>query len=241
MVEYIYTGIVALIGVLVGQLIDFCNIRFAQEQKVFTKEGIKEYIKGFKINYFLCFINAFLYVVLLYKYKLGIEFLKYAFIGSALISAFVIDYYLQIIPNRLNLTIFEVGLIFTFIIGTKDIFIAFDMLLGMLIGGGIFLLITLLGGLLAGKEAMGLGDVKLVGAMGLFFGVKGIILISILSFFVAGIMCLILIALKKKTTKDYIPFGPAIVIASYIVMTISHSLIIGAFFWIVSLGKYKML
>lgn len=241
MVTYIYAGIVGMVGIIIGQLIDFCNIRFAQEQKIFTKESFKKYIKDFKINYLLCFINAFLYVVLFYKYKLGFEFFKFSFIGSALINAFVIDYYLQIIPNRLNLTIFEVGLIFAFIAGIQNIYITFDMLLGMITGGGIFLLITLLGGIIAGKEAMGLGDVKLVGAMGLFFGLKGIILVSILSFFVGGIMCLILIAFKKKTTKDYIPFGPAIVIAAYIVMCISHSLIIGAFFYVVSLGKYKML
>ena len=41
-----------------------------------------------------------------------------------------------------------------------------DKLLGLAIGGGIFLIITLIGGLIAGKEAMGFGDVKLMGASG---------------------------------------------------------------------------
>ena len=73
-----------------------------------------------------------------------------------LISAFVIDYKIQIIPNRLNLSIFETGLVFAFIFGVQNLNIAKDMLLGMLVGGGIFLLITLIGGAIAGKEAMGL-------------------------------------------------------------------------------------
>ena len=43
------------------------------------------------------------------------------------------------------------------------------MLLGCVTGGGIFILITLLGGLIAGKEAMGLGDVKFMGAVRIVF------------------------------------------------------------------------
>ena len=87
-----------------------------------------------------------------------------------LLCAFVIDYRLKIIPNRLNLTIFEVGLAYTFLEGIININIAIDMLLGMIAGAGIFLFITLVGGLIAGKEAMGFGDVKLMGGLGLFFG-----------------------------------------------------------------------
>ena len=59
-------------------------------------------------------------------------------------------------------------------------------LLGMLVGGGIFLLITLIGGIIAGKEAMGFGDVKLMGALGLFFGWLNMILISVMAFLFAG-------------------------------------------------------
>ena len=100
-----------------------------------------------------------------------------------LLSVFVIDYRLQIIPNRLNLTIFEIGLVFTFIHGLSNVAISINMLLGMLAGGGIFLAITFIGGLIYGKEAMGLGDVKLMGALGLYFGFSSIAEISLLAFF----------------------------------------------------------
>ena len=81
-----------------------------------------------------------------------------------LLSAFIIDYKLQIIPNRLNLTMFEIGLVFTFIYGMMNLSIAIDMLLGMLAGGGIFLLITIIGGFIAGKEAMGMRRCKTNGS-----------------------------------------------------------------------------
>ena len=65
--------------------------------------------------------------------------------------------------------IFEIGIIFTFIYGISNVSIAQNMLLGCLTGGGIFLAITLIGGLIAGKEAMGLGDVKFMGAIRIIF------------------------------------------------------------------------
>lgn len=237
MVQY---GIVAIIGFIVGQIIDLCNIRFAEEKKIFTKESIKEYFKDFKINYVVCIINALLYIGLLKRFGLGLNFARYAFLVPCLISAFIIDYHLEIIPNRLNLTIFEVGLIFAFICGMLNIYIAFDMLLGMFVGAGIFLLITLIGGLIAGKEAMGLGDVKLVGAMGLFFGVKGIIIVSILSFFIGGLMILVLLLSKKKTLNDYIPFGPSIVLSAIVMTFIPANMIISWVIYVLSSGRVRL-
>ena len=56
------------------------------------------------------------------------------------------------------------------------------MFFGMITGAGIFLIITLLGGVFYGKEAMGFGDVKLMGALGLYYGVSSILEISLLAF-----------------------------------------------------------
>ena len=114
-----------------------------------------------------------------------------------LLSAFVIDYKLQIIPNRLNLTIFEVGIVFAFLYGLSNVAITINMLLGMLAGGGIFLLITLVGGIFYGKEAMGFGDVKLMGALGLFFGLQNIIIITLVSFLIGAILSIFFINIKK--------------------------------------------
>ena len=47
-----------------------------------------------------------------------------------LLSAFVIDYKLQIIPNRLNLTMFEIGLVIAFLYGLSDVAITINMALG---------------------------------------------------------------------------------------------------------------
>lgn len=94
----------------------------------------------------------------------GLDLAKFLVLTPMLISSFMIDLKHRIIPNRLTMMMFEIGIVFTFLYGISNISIAQNMLLGCLTGGGIFLGITILGGLIAGKEAMGLGDVKFMGA-----------------------------------------------------------------------------
>ena len=113
------------------------------------------------------------------------------------------------------------------------------MLLGSLVGAGIFLIITLLGGLIAGKEAMGFGDVKLMGALGLFFGWEKIIAVSLIAFLLAAIISIILLASKKKKTDEYIPFGPFIVISAFIVVLVPFDILLICLLKIFTLGMAK--
>ena len=156
-----------------------------------------------------------------------------------LLSVFVIDYKSQIIPNRLNLTIFEIGMGFAFLYGLSDVAITINMLLGMLAGGGIFLLITVIGGIFYGKEAMGFGDVKLMGALGLFFGLSNIVVITLVSFLIGAILSIVLLITKIKKSDEYIPFGPFIVIATFISMYVPFEQIKMILMQIFTLGMYK--
>ena len=139
---------------------------------------------------------------------------------------------------RLNLLIFEIGLVFLFIYGFININISLNLLLGMLAGGGIFLIITLIGGLIAGKEAMGMGDVKLMGALGLFFGLQNIVVISVLAFLIGAIISIAIMIIKRKGTDTYIPFGPFIVIASVITIFVPFSILFTMLMKIFTLGMY---
>lgn len=233
---------VGILGLIVGQFIDWCNLRLPEYKKVFSKEFFSEYLKNCRPKYILMIIIAVAYVALLYFKGITIDTIKYIILIPMLISAFVIDLKLQIIPNRLTLTIFEVGLVFTFLTtllninGGIDLFI--DSILGMLVGGGIFLIITLIGGAIAGKEAMGFGDVKLMGALGLFFGWRNIILISVMSFLFAAIVSIIILISRKKKFSEYIPFGPFIVVATIIPMYVSTADLLLILLEIFSLGTY---
>ena len=113
------------------------------------------------------------------------------------------------------------------------------MLLGMVAGGGIFLLITLLGGLFYGKEAMGFGDVKLMGALGLFFGLSNIVIITLVSFLIGAILSIILLVTKIKKSDEYIPFGPFIVIATFLSIYVPFEQIKNVLMTIFTLGLYQ--
>ena len=199
-----YYAVFAIIGLFVGMLVDWMNKRLPDYKKVFSKEIFTEYFAEFKPNYILMLVTSAIYVALLYFYGIrttfiaNLDLIKYMILTPMLLSAFVIDYRLQIIPNRLNLTMFEIGLVIAFLYGLSDVAITINMALGMLVGGGIFLLITLIGGAIYGKEAMGFGDVKLMGALGLYFGLSNIIAVTLLSFLIGALLSIILLATKIK-------------------------------------------
>ncbi len=244
-INIMYYVLVGIIGICVGQFIQWCNIRLPEYKKVFSKEFFTIYLKNYKPKYMLSFITGAIYILLLYfigwqnNILSKIELIKYIILTPMLLSAFVIDYKLQIIPNRLNLTIFETGLIVTFIEGMYSQSLAINNLLGSIVGAGIFLMLTLVGGAIAGKEAMGFGDVKFMGALGLFFGWLNIIEVSVIAFLLAAIISIALIITKIKKTDEYIPFGPFIVIASLVVTIIPQEVLLLALFKIFTLGMYQ--
>ena len=237
-IHFLFYVLFAFIGGFIGQVIDYLNIAFLNERKVISKESFKKYKETFKVNYKLIVVNSCLYVALLYKFGMNLDFLRFAILTPMLISAFIVDYKIQIIPNRLNFTMFEVGIIFAFIFGIQNLNLAKDMFLGMIAGGGIFLLITLIGGLIAGKEAMGLGDVKLMGALGLFFGWYKILIISVLAFLIGAIISIIVLIVRKNREDGYIPFGPFIVVATFITIFVPTNLLFISLMKVFSLGLF---
>lgn len=228
-----------------GEIIDWMNQRLPEYKKVFSKDFITEHKMNFKPNYILMLLTAIIYVTLVYKFGVkdtivaNLDLIKFIILTPMLMSAFIIDFKLQIIPNRLNLAIFEVGLVFAFLYGLSNVAITINMILGMFAGGGIFLLITLVGGLFYGKEAMGFGDVKLMGALGLFFGLSSIVIITLVSFLIGAILSIFLLLTRIKKSDEYIPFGPFIVLSTFISMYIPFEQIKLIIMQIFTLGLYK--
>ncbi len=191
-------------------------------------------------------IMFFSYIILLYvcgfdkNWHTNIRTISYFLLLPLIISAFIIDLKKQIIPNRLVLTIFEIGILVTFVEGIitqNGLSFALNRLEGMLLGGGIFLVITLIGGLIAGKEALGFGDVKLMGAIGLFFGTSSVMIIAVMAFVIGAIASIILLIRRVKKSDEYIPFGPFIVISVIIAMLIPESMLFH-YLWFIFSGQW---
>lgn len=66
------------------------------------------------------------------------------------------------------------------------------------------------------KHSIGFGDMKLFVVMGLLIGLEGIWSAIFLSLLVSFAVSVYMLASKKKTRKDAIPFGPALVIGTFL-------------------------
>jgi leader peptidase (prepilin peptidase)/N-methyltransferase len=91
-------------------------------------------------------------------------------------------------------------------------------LVAMLFGPVVLIILAIVGSAIFKADAMGGGDIKLFAPIGLFLGLKMTVLALFLSFIVAGVVGIILLISKKKERKSAIPFGPFIVVATYITM-----------------------
>jgi len=234
-----YYVLIAFIGLLVGKFVAWCNIRIPENKEIFSFEFFKENKSGLRLNYTFMIIIAIIYVSLLYKFGIkkddifkNLDLIKFLILTPMLVLAFSIDSKYRIIPNRLNLSLLEFGLVITFIYGISNVNMAKDYILGMLVGAGIFGIIFILGWIVAGKEAMGLGDVKFMTAIGLYFGPNSIIEISLFSFIVGAICSILLIfirivILKKK--DDYVAFGPFLSIAAMACIFLPTNFILDTF------------
>lgn len=71
------------------------------------------------------------------------------------------------------------------------------------------------------KNSIGFGDMKLFIVMGLMLSLNGIWSAIFLSLVVSFFISAFLLITKRKTRKDAIPFGPAIVIGTYLSVCLS--------------------
>ena len=248
-VHIIIYAIISIIGLIIGRIVAWSIIRLPEKNKIISFEFFKNPELNKFSTYLYMILVALIYIAVLYKFGLdkedifkNLELIKFLCLIPMLIITFVVDLKHRIIPNRLTLTIFETGIIFTFLYGINNINLAKEYLLGSLIGVTIFGLITLLGGVLAGREAMGLGDVKFMGAIGLFYGINPIIEISIMSFIIAAICSIFILIYRliRKEKDDYIPFGPFLSLSSLACILLPSGFIFESFLYFCSIIGSKL-
>jgi len=93
-------------------------------------------------------------------------------------------------------------------------------LTGALVGGGLIWYIRVLGSLMFGKEAMGLGDVHLMLAIGAVMGWMDVAVCFFLAPF-SGIVAAVLLPLLSRFSKgipSVLPYGPHLAIAAFAMM-----------------------
>jgi leader peptidase (prepilin peptidase)/N-methyltransferase len=85
------------------------------------------------------------------------------------------------------------------------------------IGAALFFLLIVVGSeKILKKEGMGWGDVKLGLFMGLFLGFPGIVVALYLAFILGAVLSLVLIATKRKSFGQTVPFGPFLIAGTFL-------------------------
>ena len=133
--------------------------------------------------------------------------------AAAIFAAFLlvityIDYDYQLILDKVLLCLSAAGFIIEIVLVHLD---WIDFCVGPLLGGGVLLLLAIIS-----RGGMGGGDVKFAAVLGLWLGIKGVILMLFLAFLLGGFIGIVLLALGRKGRKDAIPFGPFMAVAALI-------------------------
>ena len=145
-------------------------------------------------------LGGLLYLVGYHQFGLSVHALAYALLVTALLIVSFIDLAHMIIPDAVTLPGIVVGVAISLL--PSSIGFA-NAVAGACLGGGIFLLITLLH-----PAGMGGGDVKLIAMIGAFVGWQAVLVTIILGAFCGAVSGLTLILLGLKRRRDPVPFGP---------------------------------
>jgi leader peptidase (prepilin peptidase)/N-methyltransferase len=149
------------------------------------------------------------------------------FTGGLILGTFV-DFEFMEIPDSVTIGGTVAGLVFSALVPAMHLHTSFwhdpfwrQSLLSLLqaalaaaLGAGVLWIVGWLGEKAFKKEAMGLGDVKLMGAVGAFLGWQGV-LFTIVGGALAGSIVGILLILSRRTQlQGHIPFGPYLSLAA---------------------------
>ena len=221
----LYLSILTFIfGTLIGSFLNVCIYRIPKGESL--RYPISHYMSSISIRYIIIVISTGL-ITLFVIWNMGFSLgsLKLLLLIYWLIVIGVIDLDTTDIYTKTTVSGMLIGVCFIILSAMTEgsTVSTWDFVLGGLTGGGLIALIVLL------TNGMGWGDAELFFMCGLFIGFKLTILALLLSFIIGAIVGLTLIATKKKTRKDYIPFGPYIALA-VIISTIYGNRIIELYF-----------
>lgn len=194
-------------------------------------------------------ITAVFFLILYLKLGFTIEFAKYVFLFSLLVVVSFIDIDYHAIPFHLCFIGIIVGLVISlqptlallkagvFDLRELPLFIAFK---GLIFGFGFTYIFKFFGDIFIDfylklckkesiegeKESLGLGDVDFMGMVGVFLGIKSVVLVFFIAPFLALAYSIVAIVFKKSHLIAYLPYLSLAVVITYFWKDIILSFII---------------
>ena len=144
-------------------------------------------------------------------------------LGWVLIPLVVADIRHQVLPDALTVTLFLSGLLATILLPSTSLSAA---VLGAALGSGSFLALRLIYLRFRGVEALGLGDVKLVAGLGVWFGPTWLPLLVLLAAGGGLLSTLVHAWMTKRTisTMLKVPFGAYLGVSALLIWAVKDNL-----------------
>jgi leader peptidase (prepilin peptidase)/N-methyltransferase len=167
---------------------------------------------------------------LLVAWKFGFDWLTLAVLVLtwSLVALTMIDFDHQLLPDDITLPLLWLGLL----INTQGWLTPLESAVWGAIGGyGLLWSVYWLFKLVTGKEGMGFGDFKLLGALGAWLGWQALPQIILLSSLVGAVVGITLIMVKGRDRNVPIPFGPYLAAAGFIALIWGDAITAAFFAW----------
>ena len=183
--------------------------------------------KKISSQYFLVeLLSVLSFLLIYYLFGISITSLLFAILSIFFIIIFFIDLKHFIIPNTLTFPLMVIGFIKSFDpnLNTSIFPNYLNSLLGGIIGYLIIWTIIYIYKKFRNIEGMGLGDAKLLSAIGFWFGWISLPFIIFISSLVALLVVAPSLVNKSKKMSSEIPFGPYIVIGCILFISFSNQI-----------------
>ena len=196
---------------------------------VFLKAKCRDCSAKINVKYLLVeLICALSFVWFFYLFGLSLTTLLFFILSIFFVIIFFIDLKHFIIPNELTFPLMAIGLLKSFDPNLNQYL--FPNFLNSLIGGVagyiIIWMIIFIYKRLRNKEGMGLGDAKLLSAIGFWFGWISIPYILFFSSFIALVLAIPSLINKSKNLSSQIPFGPYLILGCILYLLLLEKIIL---------------
>jgi leader peptidase (prepilin peptidase)/N-methyltransferase len=166
-------------------------------------------------------LTALLFTLVWLRFPYEWVTVPYGVLMFGLVLGSMVDIDEMWIPDRCTIGGMIIGPIFSFLVPSlhgaeTNLAGLVHSLIGLGFGFGLLWSVAFFGRLVLKKDAMGFGDVKLMGALGAFLGFESIVFIVFVSSLLGSVIGVSFIAMGKREWQSKIPFGPYIALAAII-------------------------
>jgi leader peptidase (prepilin peptidase)/N-methyltransferase len=206
--------------VLLGARCRYCGI------------GISWRYFGVELLTGLCFVALF------YRFGMSFEMVANALFVATLIVVFFVDLDHYVIPDITVYIGVGIGIakdVALMLQGARPLWRAIPgigtmvpiplSIVGLLLGAGALWVIAVVASAAFGREAMGMGDVFLLAAMGANLTPPQLAVAFFVAVAVGSLIGLALIGLKLRGRRDEVPFGPMLVVGTFVALVFGDTIV----------------